>query len=290
LEPFKEQDDVQKIIDAVFFQDVGDRLPSDVLLYLPLITADVNSRKPEKEARDFSKPLYMVWKVEDRPAKDYQKIEQLPPAMREQIVKAWKMQKARALARKAADNFANEVSALAKKELQDAKNQPAFLSGIRDLAAKNKFTNLGDIVKIAKLQSDLSKRGRGQYSGPKIDSKELLYTTAKFGQTGMAEQLIALQDKQVGEVAVVPNVPKSHFYVSILVNKDEPGIDRFFEIYTRSNEKSGGDPLYFTNAREKADKDFRKDLSERLKAETGFKETETLLKMKNKTGDEPSPE
>ncbi len=140
--------------------------------------------------------------------------------MQEEVKRAWKMEKARAKAQQAADDFAKAVSDLAQKTLRDTNNPEAFRRGLSDLAATGKYTLLIDAIRIAKLNREpfaqMSAQGMPsfRYMPPSITDKRILYplvSTSANPEGGMAEQLLELRNKPLGEALVLPNRPKNHF-------------------------------------------------------------------------------
>jgi hypothetical protein len=265
--------------------------PPEAGLYTPVITSRDDSSKPV----DYSKPVYAAWKIEDQEAKAYKEIGDIPP---EKLLRAWQMLKARELARKMAETVAQEATALAQTQLRDANNWPAFLRGLKDKlkalnpsdpTAPSRVIDLGEIIKVAPLeQRESLQPGRQEgYRLPQITSKEI-----KFKQPGMAEQLVELRDKPLGEAVVIPNVPKTHYYVPVLINKRIPTIEDFnrdvFQTMNPPPFKSAmRDRFYSDVAFRQALGNFSKDLMERLKAQTALKETEALKKQMEKSAETP---
>ena len=121
---------------------------------------------PVPETQDFSRPVYLTWKSEDRPAKMYNRFDQVPPEMREQVVAAWKLEKARQKAKEAAEKLAGSIRDLAQKELRDADNPAAFDKGVDDLAVASHFALMRDAIRIAKLKKQAPEFNMGQQNQP----------------------------------------------------------------------------------------------------------------------------
>ena len=173
-----------------------------------------------------------------------------------------------------------------------------------DPTAPARIVDLGTIIKIAPLQQRESleplRRQQG-YTRPQINQKEIkyplqerwLFANSQSKPPGMAEQLIDLRNKPLGETIVIPNVPKSHFYVAVLTKKEVPNIEDFnknvFQTMNQRTSKSAqpNDPFYSNVAFLEAVGAFAKDLLERLKAETSWVETEELKKQSAKKEEFP---
>ncbi len=282
--------------------------PIEAGLYTPVITSRDDPFRPvDFERLDFSKPVYATWKFDDKEAKAYKEVKDIAP---EKLLRAWKMLKARDLARKAAETVVKEATSLAQTQLRDASNWPAFRSGLKDKlkelnpsdpTAASRVIDLGDIIKIAPLEKpvnlQMTRREEG-YRPPQITNKEIKFPpperwrfqNARSRSPGMAEQLIDLRDKPLGEAVVIPNVPKTHYYVAVLIKKDVPNEQDFNrEVFQNTNPPVAAlaDRFYSEVAFPEAFRAFSKDEFERMKAETAFKETEELKKLGAKAGEAP---
>jgi hypothetical protein len=240
---------------------------------------------------DASKPYYVAWKVDDRKPEEY-KFDTMPAEMLKEVKKAWKMQKARELAKAAADAFVASASALAQKELREAHAPGAFVSGLIDLASKSNYTVIFPSLRLAKLGKapSLNPRQPGQYERPKITDKQILYPpTQNPGRPGdlMADQLLEMRSQPAGASQVIANQPKTHYYVAFMIDKQQLSVDDFWSVYVKSNASADNDPLYQIAMMEIGRQAFRTDVIDRLKAETKFTETEELKKESEKPTEAP---
>ena len=287
----RDQSNFSQLVQGLFYRDPG-KEPLKASLYEPWVLADFGSNRPEQSRRDFSKPVYASWKVEDLPAKTFTRLDQAPPELKAEIVLAWKLDKARAIAKEAADKFAEDVRALAQKQLRDANNMRAFDTGVADKVDAGRFKYLFDTIRLATLERVAAKRNPFdpqareepiRYQAPTLSNKEILYPAP-----GMAQQLLAVHDKPVGEVVVTADVPKSHYYVSILVNKEEKHLSDFALLVFRNSNvppdrRQDVDPLFSQHANREAQRDFLKDITLRIKSETKYKETDEMKKQNEKS-------
>ncbi len=270
----------QAMITELFFGDAS-KQPIEASLYTPMVA---------NMSLDYSKPVYLTWKVDDREAKTYNRFDDkdnpLPAEIHAEIVKAWKMEKARVKAQEAADALAAKIRTLAQKELRDANNPAAFDKGLSDLIEAGKYKALNSIV-LAKLKQQPPPVNfqRQQMQEP------LRYAPAPFNDKqfsypprDMADKWLGLRDKPAGEVLVQANVPKTHLYVGVFSSKQVPDINEFYTtVFSKMNlppkQSMLANTLYYEFGREQAFIDFEKDFNERVKAETKFHETDDLKKQ-----------
>ena len=290
----KDTPEYKQIVQMLFYnpQDTN----TEASKFKPWVLADVTQQSNfNQSSRDFSKPMVMAWKVDDREAKSYDKYDLTPQEIKDDVLKAWRMEKARELARKAADEFADKVRALAKKELRDSDNPGAFNAGLIDLANSAKFGYIPDAAKVAKLKRNVPIQGgqrerqQARYQGPAITNKQIEFplSTPTPGESrpgsAMADLLVELRNDPVGDVLVVPNQPKSHYYVSVMTRKQDLTINNFYtDVFTLSNMPEGKaadrDTLLGAEALRDLGIEFQKDLDQRIRAELRVTESEDLKK------------
>jgi len=309
----KDQPNFEGAVTRAFFEVPDDfRMPmfmarfngdgNETTLYNPIVIDEiVQPRDAQEDAhRDFrrmlrflheDRPVWVAWKIDEQepkvhpPIRDVAALRLDNPDLYDTIVRAWKMEKARELAKAAADKFASDVHALAEKEM--ANNPAAFDNGFRDLVNAGGFTALNSPVKVAMLkkQDSLSpeeQRGAIRYTKTQIDNRQIAYPLPV-----MVDMLLDARDKPKGEVVVISDSPKSHYYVSILVNKRAPTLQEFYSFVYRYSNVAGDkrtelDTLYQEHAMMVAAQSYVKDLDNRIKAQTKFKETEELKKVSEK--------
>jgi hypothetical protein len=280
-----------------FFDPIPPKESADVTYYSP--TSFPGFSMPPGSA--FTKPVYLAWKTQDLPAQTHPgKLSDLPAEkqgeVRAQVIRAWKFEKARKLAEAAANKLADELRELATKELRDADNPVAFSKGLADKVAAGKFALLTEKIRIQMLKQHPSfQPGQpNSWMEDRITNKQILYPVTKSREhpgPGMAEQLLELRTKQVGEVLVSPDVPQSHYYVSVLAQKRVPTTFEFYmQVFSKTNAppREERDSLYSNFARREAINDFFKDALARVKAEMKYKETDELKKSTEKNREEPS--
>ncbi len=174
----------------------------------------------------FTKPedkFFVVWRTEDKEPHSRTFAE-----AKADVQKAWKSEKARELAVKAAENL--------NKELND--------KGIKNLASLKDFAQgkyeLLEVGPIAMRQESFQGMARGitMYEPPQTPRNKVPY-----GATDFAVKLMELREKPLGSTMVLPNDPEDTQYVAVLIEKTEPTKFSFDLIYKRSGLERGADPL-----------------------------------------------
>lgn len=290
LEPLKSQPNFSQVVESLWFGNPG---PGKDAARATLFDPDVLSdQSTNQTGRDYTKPIHIAWKIEDVEAKIYDRFDNISPEMRAEVIRAWKFEKARGLAKTAAEEFAVKARDLAKKELIEAKNEDAFVKGLKELYRKDNYTSVPPVT-IAMLKKtgalpaghiDSSVR----YEGPNINNKQLV-----FPPDNLASQLLEVRNKPLGETLVIPNVPKSHYYVATMIRSQELKIENFYtDVYVNTSvpdtRRREADSLYRNHAfREVVLPEFGTDLRNRLKAETKYKETDEMKKTLEKPANNP---
>ena len=144
----------------------------------------------EPSGESLDKPNYLVWVSEEKPPNAYPSLEnadrQTNGEMTKRVVHAWKLEKARVLAKAEADKIAEQVRNIAK----DVNTNPeGVIRQIRDLAAEKKLrTIILDGLALLKFDHEATRAAPGSYSPPKIERSKVTYPTPDF-----AEQLLELR-------------------------------------------------------------------------------------------------
>lgn len=219
------------------------------------------------------KPNHLVWVTEDIDAKTYNTLDQANKAtngeMGKRVDKAWKLEKARALAKAEADKLAEQVRALAKTI---GTNPTGVERQLRDLALQNKFRLIDiDGMAILKLQPGASQAKIG-YDGPKIEKNQVLYPTDNF-----AAQLLDLRKESLGGVKVLQDAPRSRYYVACEVARAEKTIDQFREVFATSTATGPAkNPLFDEYAMMQEREKARETVFARLRAEAKLEEKDAF--------------
>jgi hypothetical protein len=212
---------------------------------------------------------FLFWKTENQDAT------KVPfDQVKADVEKAWRYQKAREMAKKAADKAADE-----------AKKTGGDLKKLADLAAQQK-TNVIEVGPIAQMHKKRSAAATVEFSyeGPHIDKSKVPNLDGDadregFGPTqastygqGFASKLLPLRDKDKGSTVVVPDQTEGAYYLAVLVKQTEPSLTDFYEAYQNSaTPPSDGSPMpkksdpMFQNFLRQLQSQYREELMERLR-------------------------
>ncbi|HJZ94354.1 MAG TPA: hypothetical protein VKE40_26050 [Gemmataceae bacterium] len=237
---------------------------------------------PEDPMGDgLDKPNHFVWESEEVEPRTYNNLENadkiLNGEMTKRVVRAWKVEKARALARADADRLAEEVRQIGKTAATDPGGVERQL---KDLAAQKNYRKF-EIERLALLKFDhAATRAEQTYLPPKIDKNLVVYQTPNF-----ASQLLDLRKQPVGAVTVLPDAPKRKFYVACLVGRMERKVEDFRDdVFTKSTAVGvARNPLYDIALQDSQGR-ATADVFKRLRAEARLEEMEAF---KNREKREP---
>ncbi|MFL5342546.1 MAG: hypothetical protein ACJ8F7_20560, partial [Gemmataceae bacterium] len=190
----------------------------------------LENNAPGARYLDESHTYVLTWKTEETDARVPKSLDEV----REKVVTAWKQQKARALAEEAAN-------ALQKKVRDEGIRDRAKLL---DVAKQNNVEpiELEPLARIRPKPTFQPGVGPG-YDPPSIPPDKVEYPT-----TDMLIKILDLRDKPKGETIVVADEPKLHYYVTVLLDVQDPSADEFIKVYARSAPDTspfagGSDPL-----------------------------------------------
>jgi hypothetical protein len=211
---------------STFFDDPANTFSAG-MLYRPTW---FESKDPSFES--FTKPddqFFLVWKTEEE-APRIRKFEEA----RADVERAWRLGKARDLAKKAAEEI--------QKELRDQTIRN--LASLKDFAVKKKIEpiEIGPLSKLVEHPS-FQPGQPTQYMRPSVPADKVNYPTLDF-----AEKIVDLRDKPIGETILLHDAPRNIYYVGVLTERSEPSDFAFQMTYARANGDpfgigGGGDPL-----------------------------------------------
>jgi hypothetical protein len=230
---------------------------------------------PQLMAAELDKPNSLVWIAEELtipPYTSWTNAQNLTNGdMAKRVEGAWKLEKARDLARKAADKLAEEVKAIAK----DAPTNPTgFAKQLKDLAVQAKAKEV-KLEGLASLKFDHGTTPNlATYSTPSIDRKLITYPTPNF-----ATLLLEMQTKPLGSVKVVHDEPRERYYVAALTNRLDKSVDQFRDVFIRTaSTNPQPNALYREHALlPELERNYR-EARERLRAEANLTETDEFKK------------
>jgi hypothetical protein len=226
-------------------------------------------RQPQPQSSTFASAgsnddvYFLTWKTEEKDAH----VRTLDQA-RDDVIKAWRWQKARELADQAAK----------KLEIQ-ARETRGNLASLKDLAARQKIDliELGPMAKRMQ-QPALDPRSPVQYMSYRIPLDKINYPGK------LAEQLLDMRTKEPGDTIVVSDAPKAIYYSATMTSKSHPSQDEFQQNYTRPmandpfSRQMGGNVL-LTEFEDKQRADFRKEFVKQLRSDAKVTTTPDLAKV-----------
>ena len=211
---------------------------------------------------------YLAWANSEVAAYAYSKYPEAPAEVKAAVVVAWKLEKARELAKKAAEEFQAKVTELASAHKG---NPDGLMRAIRDEAAarKLKLANGGFPLKMTRVEfvHPTQPGSNGSWSRFLIKKELITYPTDL-----MSRDVVGLRHKAAGDSVVVADQPRRHYYVATLLSKEERDLSIFVSTIYSHNAGTGGngdDSLYRSMA--------KPDL-----LTAGFREDENMLRTANK--------
>jgi hypothetical protein len=261
--------------------------------YAEMFFSERKPYEPEPLQRDAldlktSQEAFVFWKTDDQQPKV---VPFENPEVRKEVEHYWKFDKARELAKKAAEKLAI-----------DARETKGDDKKLEDFAAQQKKP-LIKLSPISKLMRKPSQRPdiANTYRPPIVSSPLLKLNPfmgdmnpdipeSKVANAGFEfpVELLKLQDKEKGDTLVVADAPVATYYVAVLVGKQPPPLDSFFQTYKQSSSAAiSKDPLLMNYERERQEK-YVKEFSERLQLD--WKVEKDPEKLKDfKSGDSGLP-
>ncbi|MFN4259611.1 MAG: hypothetical protein ACK4RK_09950 [Gemmataceae bacterium] len=174
-----------------------------------------------------SEPL-VFWKTKVENPRDPLKLDEVY----DQVVLAWKLSKARELAKKAAEALAAKVAAARGDEQK-----------LRDLAVQEQratFT-LENVAALVRRQLAQPGANQPRYEPYAVSNEKVLYPGP-----GFVDSLLQLKekDKNIGDTVVTHDQPIEHYYVAALISRVPPSERDFLLAYrTESSMPSNSDTI-----------------------------------------------
>lgn len=268
-----------------FFFDIdpntGQQTKPSVGLYVPF-------QYPEPNQTQFRAPplpndfqsQFLVWRTGEVPseaAKDFDKA-------RARTVEIWKRQKARELAKKAAEELAAQTANLGSNYFDVSlklKNKEAeFRSQFAEPAARDRveFTEINRVSKLVVDNFDIESGGASLKPFGLKATKAIPYPTQK-----MRDDLVANSSKPMSTSFVMVDRPENKYYVAVLMSRVEGESQGFFNTVYNPSPMAGQISSTLSGQYEaESRKQAREEALELLKAE--FKYTEESQNLEKLTG------
>jgi hypothetical protein len=180
----------------------------------------------------FAKPddeYFLVWKTDEVPSR-IRKYEEA----REDVIRAWKLAKARDLAAKKAEELQTQIR----------ERDIVTLAALRDFAAQRMIPII-EVGPVAPMNEHpaLDVNQPTQYFGPTIPPDKVNFPTER-----MVNAIVDMRKKTVGETIIVHDAPRLTYYVGLLTDRIEPTELAFQLAYARAGTTNifagGGDQLF----------------------------------------------
>jgi hypothetical protein len=225
------------------------------------------------------------WPIPDNKQYHWWRTDDIPPktpkydAAKPEVIAAWKLAKARELAKKEAERI-----------LEAEKKTPREVSNLRDVAVQNGNLEFMEIGPMALYMPQLNPTGMGQVNRtyesvadrppPPADRLGQIYNIPAdriaYPDVDMLTTLLKLREQPKGATAIVSDRPKKNFYVATLLERREPPQDEFLQVYRGSmaRTQAARDPLLLMLARGRPE-EYRKAVLKQLRddAKVDIRET-----------------
>ena len=228
----------------------------------------------EPSGEGVDKPNHFVWVAEEFEARAYNSLDNANRVLKndemtKRVDKAWRLEKARALAKAEAEKIAEQMRGIAKGV---ATNPIGVNRQFLDLASeKNGRLFELDRLALLKFQHEATTARMG-YEPPKIEKHQVLYPTPDF-----ADKLLELRKGPLGGVIVVEDAPRTRYYIACEVARAEKTVDQFRDVFAKTTATGGANnPLYERFVLPDERLRASKEVLERLRADAKLEEKEAL--------------
>lgn len=208
----------------------------------------------------FSKEPYLIWRSEDLAPRDRTLAEVTP-----EIIKAWKLQKARRLARAEAEKISEE----AKKKTWPTSYNDLVRESKGYLAALAPSKKDSDLKELSGVTRILPQNTTGPGQSKVYQAFRIPTDIIPYPRNNLVEQLLSL--KKPGETMVFRDRPENTFYVALLLSRAEPGPQEFKKIYENASSRSKEPDTLWQIFLDQYSKDFRIETMKKLRSEASGK-------------------
>jgi hypothetical protein len=186
----------------------------------------------------------LFWRTEDKAPR-----ERTFADARADVVKAWRTEQARRLARKEAERI--------QKELKTRGSPVDAVNFLREQNLGSEVFELTGVAHLVKPTHEVLFGQARQYRPYQPPEDKIRYPRDTF-----VDQLLNMKSK--GDSVVLRDKPEANFYVAVLLDRSEPSIKEFYEVYHDFRL----DPLW-QRMEAQAHQDYKKMVLEQLRTEAG---------------------
>jgi hypothetical protein len=238
------------LLEAVQKRDPGLRVRDFVEqgLFEAMARAGVRSGVYEARPLEGVRQEFLFWRKEDHPAR-----ERPFEVVRADVIRAWKMERARVKAEQKARKVAEAIN-----------DKPSLPTAERILQGEEKsgwgpIFRLNNVAQLVVPEREVHLLVRGEYLPYRVP--EDMRSHLPHPPADLVKQLLMLE--RPGEATVIADQPARTFYVAVLVSRDEPTVKQFREVYQRTPRF---DTLYTIFTLQRMD-EYRRSVLEQLRRE-----------------------
>jgi hypothetical protein len=256
---------IEKEFTDTFLQGQGDYDPK---VWPPGASLGGDQGPQQFGPRPADRDVFLVWRTEDKAA-------YVPPfdQMKDEVTAAWRLQKARIATGDEAEKLKEELG-----------KTGGDIARVRQLAAEKKY-EVRELRGVArKVPEPVPVPNQHRYQAYPFPS-DIKYPGADW----VNEMVDKLKNK--GDTIVLADRPEKAFYVAVLLDRIEPSVRTFHDVYKEMAQSPTNDQLLQEYLRER-EMNYRQDFVTRLRIEAGagpdgrFKFTPEYLKMQEGRGGE----
>jgi len=205
------------------------------------------------------------WLTENEPPKTPRSVND--PGVRERIVLAWKLDRARKLAEKDAQQLADEITNKVRSDkwtVADVqklvRERKAKVAGSDEPFELDNVARMTPSLRVHQQPEDGATEYR-TYKAPPYQAWRMPYEVE-----GLVEHLLVL--RQPGRATVIPDGVQKTFYVTVLLARTEPDMKEFLDAYAGGAKKRQSDPLYNDFVHERT-QEYRAAVMRQLREDAG---------------------
>jgi hypothetical protein len=203
------------------------------------------------------KVVWAFWKTEDSPARVRPFDE-----VRDEVLASWRLDRARPLARARAEKAVEAIKA------QHPEEERQILSLLRELRAdpKEEPFELKGVAHLIAPEFVPFRRERPEFRPYQLPADKIAYPPSNF-----VDRLLTLQ--KPGDALIVADRPMKHYYVVVLLTRDEPQRREFYDLY---EVPAMEDPIWKQMMMDRR-RQYQLELVKQLRAEAGKVDSEGNL-------------